>query len=332
MEIFNLQNWLNAWGAITLIGLPLLFLFATIVYNRREASRNGLVPPQIVKFLLTPFLFIYLILNKIIGIPEDQIMIMVLETVITIILISFIFNAINYLFFSEKNILTKKEIIPKLGRDVLHLFLIIIISACALSKIWGLDLGNLLTALGVSSLVVGLALQEPLGNLFNGISLLMANPFKKGDWVSIGDEVGKIVEINWRSVKLNTRSNEQVIIPNNMLGKEKIKNFSRPNKIHGELLKFRFSYDDPALKSKAVLLELAKKNKKVLSNPGPAALTLSYDDFYITYGLKVFVKDYGDIIDLKDGIMTSLLAAYKDNELTIPFPKQEIEVKMNNNL
>lgn len=331
MEIFQIQNWQNIWGAIILIGLPLLFTFATIVYRRRKPSGQGIIPPQIIRWLLIPFLAIYLVLTNIYGVSRKDVAMMFFESIITIILISFLFNAINYLFFSQNNILTKKEIIPKLGRDVLHVFLIAIISACVLSNIWGLDLGNLLTALGVSSLVIGLALQEPLGNLFNGISLLMANPFKKGDWINIGGEVGKVAEINWRSVKIHTAFNEQIILPNNMLGKEKIKNLSRPNRIHAELLKFGFSYDDSPEKVKSLLLDIAQRSKKVLSAPAPSALTLSYEGFYISYGLKLYVKDYEDVITLKDEIMTSIFLAAEQKDLTIPFPKQEINISMKEN-
>lgn len=328
MEVFKIENWQNIWGLVIIIGLPLLFLFATIVYHRRKPTRDGLIPPQIVRWLLVPFLAFHLILIKINGNSAEEITIKISTTIIVIILLSFLFNAINYLFFSAKNILTKQEIIPKLGRDVLHVFLMTIVSACVLSKVWDVDLGNLLTAFGVSSLVIGLALQEPLGNLFNGLSLLMANPFKKGDWINVAGEIGKVTEINWRSVKIHTRFNEEVILPNNMLGKEKIKNLSRPNKIHAELLIFGFSYDDPPSEVKTLLLELAEKSEKVLAHPAPVAVTLSYDDFSISYGLKCFVKDFENRIPLNDEIMTDLFLASKEKGFTIPFPRQEIEVKM----
>ena len=323
-----MKNIQNVWGLLLLVGLPLLFAFATMIYRRRKSSGDGIIPPQIVRFLLVPSLAIYLILSKFVRIPASAFVMKISQTLITIILVSFFFTAVNYLFFSENNILTKKEIIPKLGQNVIHIFLITVVSACVMSSVWGLDLGNLLTALGVSSLVVGLALQEPLGNLFNGISLLMANPFKKGDWINIANETGKVTEINWRSVKINTRFNEQIIIPNNMLGKEKIKNLSRPNKIHAELLEFGFSYNDSPEKVKSILLDIATKNDKVLSTPPPASITLSYGDFSINYGLKIFVKDYEDSILLKDEIMTSVFKATDKNGITMPFPRQDIEVKM----
>lgn len=326
MEIFTLENWQNYWGATIILGLPSLFIIATFVYKKREPIGRGLVPPQIVRFLLVPSLMIHLILNKIVGYSSDDLVIKISVTVIALILISFLFNAMNYLFLSKNNILTHKEIVPKLGRSVIHIILMTIITACLLSKIWGLDLGNLLTALGVSSLVIGLALQEPLGNLFNGISLLMANPFKKGDWVRIGSEVGMVAEINWRSVKIHTSLNEQIIIPNNMLSKELIKNLSRPSRLHAVVLEFGFSYDDNPVKVKDVLLGIAHKNDKVLESPSPQAITLSYGDFAIVYGLKIFIKDYEDLITLKDDLMTSIYQVAKEQNLSIPFPQQEINI------
>lgn len=327
MELFQIERWQTIWGAIILLGLPLLFIAATVVYRRRKPSGKGILPPQIVRWLLVPFLAVHLILAKIYGLSNEELIIKISGTIIAVIVISFLINAINYLFFSQNNILTKNEILPKLGRDVLHIILAVLVSACVLANIWGLDLGNLLTALGVSSLILGLALQEPLGNLFNGISLLMANPFKKGDWVNVAGEIGKVAEINWRSVKIHTRFNEQIIIPNNMLGKEKIKNLSRPNRIHAELLTFGFSYDDPPLKVKSVLLNIVTKNEKILDQPAPAAITLSYDDFYISYGLKFYVKDYEDVILLRDEITTSIYSAAEQHGLRIPFPRQVVELK-----
>jgi len=169
-------------------------------------------------------------------------------------------------------------------------------------------------------------LQEPLGNLFNGVSLLMANPFKKGDWIQVGDDLGKISAISWRSVKIHTQFNEQIILPNNLLGKEKIKNLSRPSKIHAKLITFGFSYDDAPEKAKQLLLNIAIQNPKVLDNPPPIAVVLSMDDFVINYGLKFFVDDFEEILIINDQIISSVYKAAKKEGLSIPFPRQEIEI------
>jgi len=325
------NNLFTFWGVIIFIGLPILFFLIDQLVRWRLKKSLSVVAPRILKNLIIPITMIHLSCLKLMELPRTHLSIKFTETILSIFVISFMFNIINYLFFSKNNIITKKESIPKLGQDILHFILISIVTACVLSSIWGLDLGNLLTALGVSSLVIGLALQEPLGNLFNGVALLMAKPFQRGDWVQIGDETGKVKEFNWRSVKLINRFNELIIIPNNTLGKEKIKNFSRPSKIHAELITIGFSYKDEPTKVKDVLLEIAKKTEGVLASPPPVPVTMFYDDFYITYGLKFYIKDFEDQILLKDKIMTELFKAAELNQLNIPFPITEVKVLKNEN-
>jgi len=323
------ENLFAIWGIIIFFGLPFLFFLVDQFIRWRLNKNLPITAPRILKNLIIPTVMIHLFCLKILALPSTHLSLKVTETILSVFVISLLFNLINYLIFSEKNIITKKETIPKLGQDILHFILITIISACALSSIWGLDLGNLLTALGVSSLVIGLALQEPLGNLFNGVALLIAKPFQKGDWIQVGDETGKVEEFNWRSVKLINRFNELIIIPNNSLGKEKIKNLSRPNKVHAELITIGFSYQDSPLIVKEILLKIALKTEGVLSTPSPIPLTISYDDFYITYGLKFYIRDFEDQVLLKDKIMTELFKVAEERKLTIPFPVTEIKMMEN---
>jgi small-conductance mechanosensitive channel len=258
---------------------------------------------------------------------RETIVVKLTETILVIFAIAFLLNLISHLFFSEGNIITGKETVPKLARNIIQFFLVLLASAFVFSFIWGFDLGNLLTGLGVSSFVIGLALQEPLGNLFNGIALLAAKPFEKGDWLEINNETGQVVDFNWSSVKIVNRFNELIIIPNNTLAKDRIKNLSRPSSVHAELVTVGFSYDDDPIEVKKILLEVAASTEHILESPEPASLLISYEDFYINYGLKFYIKDYADQILLKDQIMTSIYGITKKKGLTIPYPIQDLHIK-----
>ncbi len=320
-ELFSIS------GLIILLGFILFFSLVGFVIKRREKLNKPTVAPRIMRYLLLPSILVYLVCVILLDLPRTHFLVKITETIIIIFSISFLLNLINHLFFSDDNIVKREKTIPKLGRDIIHFILILIASAFVISFIWKFDLGNLFTALGVGSFVIGLALQEPLGNLFNGISLLMAKPFQIGDWVQIGEEPGKVVEFNWRSVKIVNRFNELIIIPNNLLGKEQIKNLSRPSKIHAELITIGFSYDDDPEKVKNVLLEIAKKTDGILAIPASVPLTISYDDFSITYGLKFYIKDFEDQIILKDRIMTQIFKEAAVNKLRIPFPIREVIIR-----
>ena len=84
---------------------------------------------------------------------------------------------------------------PKLFQDLIRLLLVVIGAAIVLSVVWRQDLGGLIAALGVGSIVLGLALQETLGNLMSGIALFFERPFSVGDWISVGGKSGQVVQI-----------------------------------------------------------------------------------------------------------------------------------------
>jgi len=314
-------------GIALLVGFVVLFILIGFVIKKRISLDKPVVAPRIMRYLMLPTSLVYTLCTFVYELPRTAISMKITETILIIFGIFFILQMLSHLFFSNDNIITGKETIPKLGRDIIQFLLIIISSAFVFSSIWGFDLGHLLTALGVGSFVIGLALQEPLGNLFNGIALLLAKPFEKDDWVQIGGEVGKIIDINWRSVKIVNRFNELIIIPNNTVAKEQIKNVSRPSKVHAELVHIGFSYQDNPTEVKKALVEVAKTSQHILKTPSPVAVVISYDDFYINYGLKFFINDFADRVLIKDEIMTKIFDLTKEKSFTIPFPIQDIHLK-----
>ena len=135
--------------------------------------------------------------------------------------------------------------------------------------------------------------------------------------------------MNWRSVKIINRAKEIIIIPNNILGKETIHNLSRPDPIHALTVQIGFSYDDSPEKVKKILAETAKNTEGILDEPAPEPLTLSYDDFAITYGIKFHVRDYADSKQIRDAFMTRIYEASRKAGIRIPFPVHEVYLKEN---
>ncbi|WP_075342460.1 mechanosensitive ion channel family protein [Tenacibaculum agarivorans] len=242
----------------------ILFLLVGVVVRKRTAKNKPVVAPKIMRYLVLPTGFIYSICLFVFELSRSHIPVKITETILIIFGISFLIQTMNHLLFSEDNVFTKKEAIPKLRRDMIQFLLVLVSSAFVFSAIWEFDLRHLLTALGVGSFVLSLELLEPLGNLFNGIALLIAKTFEKGDWVEIGGDTGKIVDMNWRSVKILNRFNELIIIPNNTVRKERIKNLSRPSKIHAESIEIGFSYKNNPKKVKKVLVDTCTKINGIL--------------------------------------------------------------------
>jgi hypothetical protein len=168
--------------------------------------------------------------------------------------------------------------------------------------------------------VIGLALQEPLGNVVSGLMLLLERPLNIGDWLIADGTTGKVIEINWRSVHIETLLHEMRIIPNVSLYKESFSNLSRPTLERTETYDMGFSYDHPPNAVKAAMLELLQTTAGVLRQPPPEVHTLTYGDFSITYRLYFTVARYEDVLPVRDAILTRIWYVARRHGLQIPYP------------
>ena len=91
--------------------------------------------------------------------------------------------------------------------------------------------------------MLGLALQDTLGNFFAGVAIQIEKPFSVGHWVRIRDTDGMVTEITWRATKMRTQSGNFFIVPNSVLSKDTIINYSEPTLETRLELEVGVSYD-----------------------------------------------------------------------------------------
>jgi hypothetical protein len=204
-------------------------------------------------------------------------------------------------------------------RDLLRLLLVAIGLAMVYSFVWGREIGGAIAALGVTSIVVGLALQEPLGNLFSGLVLLMERPFEVGETIEVGTVSGEVKEVNWRSAHIEGFGGNMQVIPNSKLNKESILNFSRPRPNRMELIDVGFSYQDPPYKVHQALLELLLQTEGVLKSPKPIVATVGYGDFSVKYRL-IYRTTEKDRWPVRNELITRIWYMAKRHGLTLPYP------------
>ena len=87
---------------------------------------------------------------------------------------------------------------------------------------------QLLTTSAVGAVVVGFALQDTLGNLFAGLAIQIEKPFRVGQWIQISGREGQVQQITWRATKLRTKDGEFLMVPNSVISKEPVLNYSEP--------------------------------------------------------------------------------------------------------
>ena len=324
MNISLSDDWL-LWGAIIIAGFPLLMLALSELILRLDKRRRPLV--KVVRALrnwVFPLAGLFFLLTKVLGIESDQLPIQLIETLAWIAIIAAALSFANIVLFTDAKPNSWQASLPKLFRDLIRTVLILVGGALVLSTVFDQDLGGLIATLGIGGIVIGLALQDTLGNLFSGVALLFERPFEVGDWLEVNGQEGKVIEVNWRSVHLMTRELEQLIVPNSALAGAMIRNYNKPDPRCILIVDIGFSYDDPPNKVKRVMMEAALDTKGVLNNPTPIIVTHSYDDFSIAYKVKLFIEDYGLAPAIRNDFVTRIWYAARRSGLAIPFPIRDV--------
>ena len=121
---------------------------------------------------------------------------------------------------------------------------------------WGANVAGLFAALGVTSIVLGFALQNAVGSIISGLLLLFEQPFHLGDWLDDGSVKGRVVEVNWRAVHIDTGNGTQVV-PNATLAGASFTNLSEPAGNHVVTVPTTFGPADPPDVVRAMLDRVA---------------------------------------------------------------------------
>lgn len=200
-----------------------------------------------------------------------------------------------------------REGVPLLIVNVFSLLLSIALGFWSISRIFGVQLGPLLATSAAFSIILGLALQDTLGNLFAGISLQIDKNFEIGDWLEVVNGIqrgtGQVKEISWRSVLLVGFSDELITIPNRIMAQAQISNFSPPDQPIVRSQLFRIPYDAPVEKVKELLERAAVEISEVRGLPAPFAYVQEGAESWMTVKLIYFIDSYGAQFAIGDKVL-----------------------------
>ncbi|WP_367187304.1 cyclic nucleotide-binding domain-containing protein [Rhizobium oryzicola] len=164
-----------------------------------------------------------------------------------------------------------------------------------ISYVLSVPVGTLVATSGVFAIILGLALQSTLSDVFSGIALNIGRPYSVGDWIVVDDgSEGRVVETNWRATYLINGANDLVTIPNSSLAKAKLVNRSSPDVSHGVSVKLRLAVlTTPA--AAVDLMETALKGANfILKTPSPFVKICSIDAQAIELELSFRIASLSD--------------------------------------
>jgi small-conductance mechanosensitive channel len=326
------KDW-HTWAVIVGLGFPLLVvLLGEIIYHLKRRGRPLAATLRVVKNLVLPVLMLLLLIRNVLKLDVNGNFAKLVQTLFWISVIYASLSLLNVILFEEAEANTWRARMPKLLIDLSRLFLVLVGMAFVLAAVWGADLAGLATALGVSSVVIGLALQDTLGSVMSGIALLLERPFSVGDWLRVGNSEdkaieGQVIDINWRSVRLLTLDRQVIVVPHQFIGKEIIRNYSQPERIYNQRINIGFSYDSPPNLVKQVLKSTALATQGILAEPEPESKTTSYDETAIIYEVEFFIQNFEDVEQILDRFMTRIWYAAQRNNLTLYRYRYELAVE-----
>ena len=208
---------------------------------------------------------------------------------------------------------------PPLLRDVIALILYLLLFGSLFTTIFNYDLKTLLGGGALLAAVLGLALQDTLGNLISGIALHMEDSFEVGDVIKSGEFMGRVEDVSWRATKIRTYNNDVVMLPNSLLARERLEVFPG-NNANGRVLQVGIDYHfAPALVID--VLQRAASHVDGVDREMPCfARVAGFGDSAVTYEIKYYVRDYMIRDRIDADIRKAVWYAMRRNEIAIPFP------------
>lgn len=198
----------------------------------------------------------------------------------------------------------------KLMLDILAALVYVAAAFAIISNVFELPVKGLLATSGALAIILGLALQSSLGDVFSGIVLDLERPYHVGDWVIVDDGVrGSVIETNWRSTHILTSSNDVAVLPNSVIAKAKLINCSAPTRTHGASLRVRLDASHAPSAGCNLLREVLLGSAHIVHSPEPTVTIQQLDADSIEYELSFSVSDVAALGEAQNEILDRVFEA-----------------------
>lgn len=204
---------------------------------------------------------------------------------------------------------------PAIVQDAIVIGMLLIVATFVFKE-------QLLTTSAVGAVVVGFALQDTLGNAFAGLAIQSERPFNVGHWVRVGEFEGRVAEITWRATRLRTKTGNFVIVPNNIVAKEAITNYSEPATPTRLDIEVGVSYSSSPHVVKEAIREAISHAPHVMRTPAPDVLLVGFDASSMNYRARFWIDDYEVDQVAKDEVRVAIHYAFGRRGIEIPYPTQ----------
>ncbi len=212
---------------------------------------------------------------------------------------------------------------PRLMREVVALVVYLTLGAILLRSL-DVEVTGIIATSAVLTVVVGLALQQTLGNLLAGLALAWEQRLSIGTWVEIDGQVGTIEQTGWRSLLIRTRLDARLLIPNADVGSSRITILGSGDRPAAVAVRLGVAYGAPPDAVKKVFAAVARDLPGILQSPPPRILTVEYADSAVVYECRLWSHTPWRREDITDQFLTHAHQALARAGMEIPFPQRTL--------
>ncbi len=225
-------------------------------------------------------------------------------------------NLVKRLFRQRPN----RELEMLIRRGVFYVILGVFVVA-ALSEL-GINTTVLVAMVGILTVAIGFASQTSISNLISGLFLIGERPFAIDDLIQVGDTIGFVLSIDLLSVKLRTRDNTFVRVPNETILNSEVKTLTK-FPIRRVDLQLGVAYKEDLDKVRKVLLEVADKHPLCLTEPEPLFIFQGFADSSLAFQFSVWVRRE-EFLTLRTDLQLEIKEAFDQAGIEIPFPHRTL--------
>ena len=214
--------------------------------------------------------------------------------------------------------------IEQLLHNLLSMLIIVLWIASVMSQ-FGFDIVSVVAGLGIAGIAVGFAAQATLANFIAGITILVEQSFQVGDWVSINDKEGKVVQIALRTTQILTRDNITVIFPNSTVASAEVINLTSKNLIRFDI-EVRIALEADIEAARAIIIAILLDTKEVLERPAPTATVDKVGDFGVFFIVRFWLNPphVSRLPFIKEGLREQIKHALDAAGIATPYPHMQL--------
>jgi small-conductance mechanosensitive channel len=209
-------------------------------------------------------------------------------------------------------------------------YTLVSIGTVFLLQLWGLDLGSLTIFAGVLGVGIGLGLQGIAREFVSGLVIIFERPIQVGDFINVGDFMGTVERISFRSTEIRTVDRLSIIVPNSYFLEKEVVNWSHGSPVTLVRLPVRIAYGSDLKQVRQALLDAAKDHPGVVSEPPPNVLFRSYAENYLNLELIAWMTEPKKQFLIKSDIYFRIDEIFRERQIEIPYPRQELLFRSGN--